>query len=141
MTARPWGIALAMLVLLARAAGGEHRPEYRYTVLGYVRDASGQALPGRTVELVRDKTGLGYAASTDGRGLFVIVVRLGDESAGESLTLRHGAATLTIVARFDPANHAQERGTRVDVEGERLVERAAAFHATLSRFLDSPITR
>ena len=48
----------------------------------------------------------------------MIVARLGDESAGESLTAAHRAdQRVSIVASFDPANHTDERGTRVDLDG------------------------
>jgi hypothetical protein len=80
---------------------------------------------------------LSYPTKTDEQGLFVAVVRLGDESAGETLTLRVGKAVTTITARFDPVNHTDDRGTRVDLEGTKFVERTAAFRPTLTRFLGS----
>jgi hypothetical protein len=40
-----------------------------------------------------------------------------------------------ITARFDPADHVQERGTRVDFVRGRRVETPGAFAATLQRFL------
>ena len=119
-------------------AAGEHEVFYRYTVLGYVKDGAGKPRAGQTVELIRDKTGFSYLGETDASGLFVIVARLGDESAGESLTLRLGALRLRIVARFAAANHTDERGTRVDVEGGRFVERAAWFRSTLVKLLTEP---
>jgi hypothetical protein len=85
--------------------------------------------------VVRDKTGLAYPGRTDDEGLFVVVVRLGDESAGETLTLRVGGSTTSVAARFDPGNHVSDRGTRVDVEGARFVERKDAFQPTLARFV------
>jgi hypothetical protein len=130
---------LAGLVLLAIALAGpaaaEHQIYYRYTVLGYVNDGAGKPRAGQTVELIRDKTGFSYLGHTDETGLFVIVARLGDESAGESLTLRLGATRLSLVARFDATNHTDERGTRVDVDGTRVAERPASFRATLATFL------
>src|SRR5205807_827266 len=56
---------------------------------------------------------------------------LSDESAGERLTLMVGATTLGLTARFDPANHTDDRGTRVDLEGPTLVERSSSFRSTL----------
>ena len=110
---------------------------YRYTVLGYVKDARGQPLVGRQLELIREKTGFSYAGETDATGFYLIIARLGDESVGESLTLRIERASTRLVARFDPTNHTDERGTRVDVEGTTLVERSAWFAATLAAALDS----
>ena len=125
---------LAMLVVLTvvpERAAGEHEVFYRYTVLGYMKDGAGRPAVGQTVELVRDKTGFSYLAETDEQGLFLIIARLGDESAGERLTLRASGMTLSLVARFEIANHVDERGTRVDVEGRRFVERPAWFRSTL----------
>ena len=128
---------LVGLVLVATAlpAGSEHTVYYRYVVLGFVKDARGKLVGGRPVEVVRDKTGLSYPTETDPQGFFVVVVRLGDESAGETLTLRAGQAAMKITARFDPANHTDDRGTRVDLEGTKFVEHTAGFRPTLVRFL------
>jgi hypothetical protein len=125
-------------ILVAVPAAAEHELFYRYTVLGFVKDKEGRPLGGQSVELVRDKTGFSYLAETDVTGLFVIVARLGDESAGERLTLSVGGLRLGFVARFDPANHTDERGTRVDAEGGRLLERATWFRSTLTRLLTEP---
>ena len=124
-----------VLALAAVPAAAEHTVFTRYVVLGFVKDARGTLRPDHAVEVVRDKTGFVYAGRTDAQGFFVLVVRLGDESAGETLTLRIGQATTTVTARFDPINHADDRGTRVDLDGTRFVERTAAFRPTLARFV------
>ena len=128
---------LVALVLVATAfpAGAEHKVYYRYVVLGFVKDAQGKLIPGREVTVVRDKTELLYPGVTDQQGFFLIVVRLGDESDGETLTVRVGKATTRLTARFDSANHIEDRGTRVDLDGAKFVERAAAFRPTLVRFM------
>ncbi|OLC18091.1 MAG: hypothetical protein AUH29_00210 [Candidatus Rokubacteria bacterium 13_1_40CM_69_27] len=127
-----------LTLLVAGAVWAEHEVYYRYVVLGYVRDAHGEPVRTGSVELVRDKTGFSYLAETNDDGLFVLVARLGDESVGETLTLQVGGFRTRITARFDPANHADDRGTRVDLEATRFVERPAAFHSTLARFLGTP---
>jgi len=132
-------LAAGLLGVLGGQARGEHEIQYRYIVLGYVADARGQAASATPVELVRNKTGFSYLAETDANGFFLIIARLGDESAGEPLTLRVGRAATTIAARFDPANHAAHRGTRVDVKGETFQERAAFFQPTLARFMATEI--
>ena len=134
MTRARWLLPL-VAVAVATVAVAEHEVFYRYTVLGYVKDAAGLPRARQRVELVRDKTGFSYRGETDAAGLFVIVARLGDESAGESLTFRLGATELGLVARFDPTDHTEERGTRVDVEGPRVLERSAWFRPTLTRLL------
>jgi len=132
-------VLLPLLVAVAATAAlAEHEVFYRYTVLGYVKETAGKPRPGQRVELIRDKTGFSYLGETDAAGLFVIVARLGDESAGESLTLRLDATPFRLVARFDPANHTEERGTRVDLEGTRMVERPAWFRSTLAHLLGAP---
>jgi hypothetical protein len=132
-------VALALAALPVPAAirpvRAEHEVPYRYTVLGYVRDAAGRPRAGLSIEVAREKTGLAYRAVTDGDGFYVVIMRLGDQSAGETLRLRVGGAVVSILARFDPADRARERGTQVDVAGERIVERPPAFAETLRRFL------
>jgi hypothetical protein len=128
---------LLLLVLLAAGnAPGEHETYYRYTVLGYVKDASGKQGAGISVELVREKTGFSYLGETDSSGLYVIVARLGDESVGERLRLRAGSQTATVLAQFDPTDHTRERGTRLDFVGPKPVETPSAFAPTLKQFLD-----
>ncbi len=49
--------------------------------------------------------------------------------------MRAGPASLWVTARFQPADHAAERGTRVDFTGDKVIEQAGLFQATLTRFL------
>ena len=133
-------VAFALLVLMLAPAfvppvPAEHEIYYRYTVLGYVKDAAGAPRSRMEVNLMREKTGFSYLGETDETGLYVIVARLGDESVGEMLRLRTAKRTVTISARFDPADHVHERGTRLDFIGEKPVETPADFLATLERFL------
>ncbi len=120
---------------LARPAGAEHQVSYRYTVLGYVTDAENRGRRGVRVELQRDKTGFSYLGETDREGFYLIVARLGDESAGETLRLRAESQAVTLTARFDPADHDTERGTRVDFTARRPIESPTAFAVTLKRYL------
>ncbi len=137
--ARGAALVLALAWVLAGVpAGAEHEVYYRYVVLGFVKDARGKPVAGTQLELVRDKTGFSYVGETDAKGFYLIITRLGDESAGETLTLRLGQARTKLTARFDPANHTDDRGTRVDVEGARFIERTAWFLSTLTHALDAP---
>ena len=132
------GLALGLSVgPLAAPLLAEHEAQYRYTVLGYVKDAAGKPRKGVGLEVVRQKTGFAYVGETDATGLYVIVARLADESRGERLLVRAGPASLMIATRFDPANHKAERGTRVDFTGNRSAERAELFAPTLKRFLSN----
>jgi len=129
-------LAFVLALVGPGESAAEHTVYYRYTVLGYVKEAGGTARSGVEVELVREKTGFSYLGETDETGLYVIVARLGDESVGEKLRLRTAKRTVTISARFDPADHVHERGTRLDfIEDRPPVETPAAFAATLQRFL------
>ncbi|MBI4636572.1 MAG: hypothetical protein HY727_09525 [Candidatus Rokubacteria bacterium] len=137
--ALPRVLSLALLLTVGVGpVAAEHEIYYRYIVLGYAKDARDRPLAGRAVEVVRDKTGFSYLTETDDQGFFLVVVRLGDESAGERLTLRIGGERTQIIARFHPANHADDRGTRVDLEATRFVERNGAFPTTLGEFLRAP---
>lgn len=129
-------VALASSALVGLASA-EHEVPFRFTVLGYVSDAQGRPVAGRPVGLVRLRTGFSYVGETDAQGFYVIVARLGDESAGERLRLTIGGVSVVLSARFDPANRVDERGTRVDLNGNRFVERAAWFPSTLRKFLGS----
>jgi uncharacterized protein YeaO (DUF488 family) len=128
------GVLLAV-GLIAPPALAEHEAQYRYTVLGYVKDAGGRPRKGVGLEVTRQKTGLSYKGETDAAGLYVIVTRLADESRGEGLLVRVGPASLRITARLDPADHKSERGTRVDFTGRKATERPELFTATLKQFL------
>lgn len=129
---------LAALLCASGAADAEHEVPYRFTLVGYVKDAKGQPVAGERVEVIRDKTGLAYRSDTDAHGLYVVVARLGDEALGETLTVRVGGARTTVPVRFDAANHHDERGTRLDREGARWIVRPAWFRSTLARILAPP---
>jgi hypothetical protein len=116
-------------------ARAEHQVSYRYVVLGYVTDADNQGRRGVRVELRREKTGFSYLGETDADGFYLIVARLGDESAGETLQLRADSQAMTLTVRFDPTDHTTERGTRVDFTARRPVESPTAFAGTLKRYL------
>lgn len=126
---------LLVVGLIAPPALAEHEAQYRYTVLGYVKDTAGRPRKGVGLEVTRQKTGLSYKGETDAAGLYVIVTRLADESRGEGLLVRAGPDSLRIAARLDPADHTSERGTRVDFTGGKATERAELFAGTLKQFL------
>ena len=128
-------VAVALSAPAFREVEAEHQVSYRYVVLGYVTDAANRARVGVRVELRREKTGFSYLGETDADGFYLIVARLGDESAGEALQLRAENQAMSLTARFDPADHATERGTRVDFTARKPVESPTTFAGTLKRYL------
>lgn len=129
--ARRLTAALIAVAVVATSVVAEHEIYYRFTVLGYVKDAHGKPIADAKVEVIRDKTDFKYLGETDDTGFYLVRVRLGDESRGETLTVRQGTHVRRVLAVFDPANETDERGTRVDFEGAQSVERAARFQSTL----------
>lgn len=138
--------ALAVVALVVAAASAPRDAaaddvHYRYTVLGYVTDARGAPVAGEKVLVVRDKTGLAYHGETDEHGFYLVLTRLEDEADGETITVTIGRARTRVTARFDPANHTDERGTRLDLERGRWRDRAAWFPSTLARALGASTER
>jgi hypothetical protein len=123
--------AIAAVTLFATPVAAEHEIYYRFTVLGYIKDTHGKPVTDAKVEVTRDKTDFKYLGETDDTGFYIVRVRLGDESRGETLTVRQGAHVRRVIANFDPSNVTDERGTRVDFEGAHSIERAARFQSTL----------
>lgn len=126
---------VAVLALLPGTARSTHEISHRYVVLGYVKDAKDRPLPGVTVEVIREKTGLSYTAETDREGFYVIVVHLHDEDVGDRLRVTAGKVAAAVIARFDLKNQTAERGTRLDFLGKKAAERVSWFAGSLKRFL------
>src|SRR5262249_44611624 len=97
--------ALNSTSLIAAPALAEHEQQYRYTVVGYVKDAAGKPRAGQSMEVIRQKTGFAYVGETDATGLYVIINRLADQSRDERLLLRAGPARLLIAAALHPPAH------------------------------------
>lgn len=130
------GVLLLALLAWPAIAFATHEPDHRYIVLGYVRDGAGKPLAGVEVRVVRERTGLAYPARTDGEGFYLVIVHLHDEDQGDALAVSTQGSRGRIVATFDPQDTRVERGTRVDIEGGRVVERRALFAKTLKEYLD-----
>lgn len=129
-------VALATLLSVGAPAEATHDVTHRYVVLGYVRDDAGRRpVAGRTVEVVREKTGASYLAETDAEGFYVVVVHLHDEDLLDALRVTAGRATIGIQARFNPLNARSQRGTRVDFTGSSAVERQEIFAETVNDYL------
>jgi hypothetical protein len=136
VTAR-WVISVVAFVLLASAprARATHLPDHRFLVLGFVTDVEGRPVAGARVVVTRLKTGLEYPTTTERDGFYLVVLHLHDENEGERLGLDLKGVKGEVRARFDTRDKKVERGTRVDVRGDRLVETRAAFAETLRAYL------
>jgi len=124
------------VVLAALPAGATHLPDHRFLVLGFVTDAEGRPIAGTRVVVTRPKTGLEHPTTTERDGFYLVVVHLHDEDEGERLGLDAHGVKAEVRARFDTRDKKVERGTRVDVRAERLVENRRAFAETLRAYLN-----
>jgi hypothetical protein len=112
-----------------------HLPDHRFVVLGFVTDGEGRPLAGARVVVTRMKTGLEHPTTTERDGFYLVVLHLHDENEGERLALDAKGVKGEVRVRFDVRDKKVERGTRVDVRADRLVENRAAFAETLRNYL------
>jgi hypothetical protein len=124
-----------VLVVGALPASATHLPDHRFLVLGFVTDGEGRPVAGTRVIVTRLKTGLEYPTTTERNGFYLVVLHLHDENQGEQLGLDAKGVKGAVRARFDPHDKKVERGTRVDVRADRLVENRSAFAETLRSYL------
>jgi hypothetical protein len=133
---RPAGPLLALtLALAAFPARATHLPDHRYVVLGFVTDTDGKPVAKARVVVTRLKTGLEYPTTTERDGFYIVVVHLHDEDEGERLGIGARGVKGEVRARFDVRDKKVERGTRVDLRADRLVEDRPAFAETLRTYL------
>jgi hypothetical protein len=133
---RSVSFSMALAVLLAAlSAGATHLPDHRFLVLGFVTDPEGRPMAGVRVVVTRLKTGLEHPTTTERDGLYFVVLHLHDEDEGERLGLDVLGVKGEVRARFDTRDKKVERGTRVDLRGNRFVEYRQAFAETLRAYL------
>jgi hypothetical protein len=127
---------LALVLVLARVpVEATHLPDHRFLVLGFVTDGEGRPVAGVRVVVTRLKTGLEYPTTTERDGFYLAVLHLHDENEGERLGFDAKGVKGELRARFDPRDKKVERGTRVDVRADHLVENRSAFAETLRSYL------
>ena len=132
-------VSLAVGLLLAVAswpAAATHLPDHRFIVLGFVTDGDGRPVPDARVVVTRLKTGLEHDTKTERDGFFLVVLHLHDENEGERLGIDLRGVKGEVRVRFDVKDKKVERGTRVDVRANRLVENRGAFAETLRAYLN-----
>jgi hypothetical protein len=122
-------------MVVASPAVATHLPDHRFVVLGFVTDGEGRPLAGARVVVTRMKTGLEHPTTTERDGFYLVVLHLHDENEGERLALGAKGVKGEVRVRFDVRDKKVERGTRVDVRADRLVENRAAFAETLRNYL------
>jgi Carboxypeptidase regulatory-like domain len=113
-----------------------HLPDHRFLVLGFVTDGEGRPIAGAKVIVTRLKTGLEYPTTTERDGFYLVVLHLHDEDEGERLGFDARGTKGEVRARFDKRDKKVERGTRVDVRADRLMENRPAFAETLRAYLN-----
>jgi hypothetical protein len=123
------------LVLVGGPARATHLPDHRFLVLGFVTDTEGRPVAAARVLVTRLRTGYEYPTSTERDGFYLVILHLHDEDEGERLAIDAKGVKGEIRARFDTRDKKVERGTRVDVRGDRLVETRSAFAETLRNYL------
>lgn len=96
-----------------KPAFATHEVNHRYVVTGYVRDASGNPLPGLNIVL-EHKGGEKKSATTDRGGYYEVLFHLHDENAGDEILVTAGSETKKLVVAFDPKDHVTYRTGRVD---------------------------
>lgn len=128
-------LALALVALAASPADATHLPDHRFVVLGFVTDGEGRPIAGARVVVTRLKTGLEYPTTTERDGFYLVVLHLHDEDEGERLGFEARGVKGELRAAFDARDKKVERGTRVDVRADRLVENRRAFAETLRSYL------
>jgi hypothetical protein len=129
-------LILLAMVLAGGTARATHLPDHRFLVLGFVTDAEGRPVSGTRVVVTRLRTGYEYPTSTERDGFYLVILHLHDEDEGERLSFDGKSVRGEIRARFDVRDKKAERGTRVDVRGDRLVETRSAFAETLRAYLN-----
>lgn len=128
------GPVLVVLVAVV-AADATHLPDHRFLVLGFVTDAEGRPVSDAPVVVTRLRTGLEYPTKTERDGFYLVVLHLHDEDQGERLGLDAKGVKGELRAVFDVREKKAERGTRVDVRADRVVENRSAFAETLRAYL------
>ena len=129
------GLLVGLAALAGPPADATHLPDHRFLVLGFVTDGEGRPVAGARVVVTRLKTGLEHPTTTERDGFYLVVLHLHDENQGEQLGLDAQGVKGEVRARFDPHDKKAERGTRVDVRADRLVENRSAFAETLRAYL------
>ena len=129
-------LAFVLVVVVAGLpADATHLPDHRFVVLGFVTDGAGRPVAGARVVVTRLKTDLEYPTTTERDGFYLVILHLHDEDEGERLGFDGKSVRGEVRARFDARDKKVERGTRVDVRSDRLVENRSAFAETLRSYL------
>src|SRR5262245_65382824 len=116
-------LAFVVVLVVGRSpADATHLPDHRFLVLGFVTDGEGRPVVGARVVVTRLKTGLDYPTTTEPDGFYLVILHLHDENEGERLGFDAKGVKGELRARFDIRDKKLERGTRVDVRADRLVE-------------------
>ena len=88
--------------------------EHGFTVFGYVRDASGRALPGTEVHAV-PQGGHGASGKTNEAGYYEIFLHMHNENAGATVEVSAQGVKKTFVADYDTSDTITRRQQSLDL--------------------------
>jgi|SRR3990172_508442 len=121
MVVRPLCCFLILVfVSLLGPVGGDQRVwathdiQHRYTVLGYIRDQQGKALPDSRVSVTDIPLNQTGTAFTDGNGYYEVLLHLHNENQGDEIVVKAQDTEKKLKASFDPQDRFTERRVEVN---------------------------
>ena len=90
--------------------------EHGFTVFGYVRDPSGQSVPGVAIHAMpKVKRGHGASGKTNESGYYEIFLHMHNENAGATVEVSAQGVKKTFVADYDPNDKVTKRQQSLDL--------------------------
>ncbi len=107
--------ALFLLILYPLSLGAMHAVDHRFTVFGYVRNAQGDSLKGKTVIVVHKQGSHKESVITDLSGYYESKIHLHNDNAGDKVGVTvEGGESKEITVSFDPTDTHTERSVQLD---------------------------
>lgn len=112
---------LFLMLVVSAAAVAEHEEDHRYTVEGYVLNASEQPLADVDISFHLGNTRL-KSATTDRTGFYSVQLHLHDPDWGKTLNINAGGDEATITVDFERGNLHKRRIHKANFVGGKLIE-------------------